>query len=87
MSIRIDEVELGKTYKAQNGATRRVIEIIPDRASRKDDDISNRDVIRYEAEHWGYDKTRHNGHTRVKIKVREKQNRQDFAKDSVKRLD
>lgn len=85
MPLRIEEVELGKSYQLINGTVRKVFEIVPEIANRNE--ISERDIIRYEAEKWGYDQSRHNGKTRVKMKVREKMKRADFAKEASKRLD
>ena len=85
MPLKPEEVELGKSYQLLNGTIRKVFEIVPEIPTQ--DKISERDIIRYEAEKWGYDQSRHNGKTRVKQKVREKMKRVDFAKEANKRLD
>ena len=85
MPLRIEEVELGKSYQLLNGTVRKVFEIVPEISTN--DEISERDIIRYEAEKWAYDKSRHNGKTRIRTKVREKMKRADFAKEASKRLD
>ena len=85
MVLRIDDILLGKSYLLLNGTTCKIFEIIPRGHSR--DEINNRDIICYEAEKWIYDDKRHNGKTRVRIKVREKMQRFDFAKDAARRLD
>lgn len=87
MAVKLEEVELGKTYQLNNGSTRRILEIIPDGVRKRQDEASDEDIVRFEAEKWGYDPGRHGGHTRVKVKVREKQKRCDFAKEVIKRLD
>lgn len=87
MPIKPEDVELGKSYQLTNGTIRRVFEIVPDATARSQNDVSDKDIIRYEAEKWGYDPTRHGGKARVKMKVREKMNRCDFAKEATKRVD
>lgn len=88
MPVKPEEVELGKSYQLINGTIRRVFEIVPDAAARRGrDDFSDKDIVRYEAEKWGYDSSRHGGKTRVKMKVREKMTRCDFAKEASKRVD
>ena len=86
MAIKIEEVELGKSYQLHNGTTRKVFEIVPFNHNRQEG-LSELDIIRYEAEKWGYDKGKYGGQTRVKVKVREKMKRVDFANEAVKRID
>lgn len=86
MVLKLEEVELGKRYQLANGIIRRVFEIIPD-PTVKQGVVSVNDIIRYEAEKWGYDMEKGGPHTRARIKVREKLTRKDFAKDVYKRLD
>lgn len=86
MPLKSEDIELGKSYQLVNGTIRKVFEIVPEHPSRRDE-VSERDIIRYEAEKWGYDEGRHGGKTRVKLKVREKMKRADFAKEASKRLD
>jgi hypothetical protein len=87
MPVKPEDVELGKSYQMPNGMVRKVFEIVPDGVRRTRDDVSDKDIIRYEAEKWGYDENRHGGKTRVKQKIREKMKRCDFAKEASKRLD
>lgn len=86
MALKSEDIEMGKSYQLINGTIRKVFEIVPEH-SGKMNEVSERDIIRYEAEKWGYDQSRHGGKTRVKIKVREKMKRADFAKEASKRLD
>lgn len=86
MSIKSDDIELGKSYQLPNGLVRRVFEIIPF-DSTNFNGISDQDMIRYEAEKWAYDNNRFGGKTRVKVKVREKMKRSDFANEAAKRID
>lgn len=87
MPVKPEEVELGKSYQLTNGTIRRVFEIVPDSVARGSNDVSDKDIVRYEAEKWGYDAGRYGGKTRVKMKVREKMMRCDFAKEASKRVD
>lgn len=84
MPLKPEEVELGKSYQLLNGTVRKVFEIVPEIPTK--DEISERDIIRYEVEKWSYDQSRYNGKTRTKQKVREKMKRADFAKEANKRL-
>ena len=87
MPVKPEDVEIGKSYQIQNGTVRKVLEIVPEQMRTKRDDVSDRDIIRYEAEKWGYDSNRHGGKTRVRMKMREKMNRADFAKEVSRRVD
>ena len=88
MPLKATEVELGKSYQLNNGTVRRIFEIIKDpKCAGKPEEISDADIIKFEAERWGYDASKHGGKTRAKLKVREKLKRIDFAKDALKRLD
>lgn len=87
MPLKPEEIVMGKSYQILNGTVRRVFEIVPDAIRKSRDDVSDKDIIRYEAEKWGYDNSRHGGKTRVKMKVREKMCRCDFAKEASKRVD
>lgn len=86
MPIKIEDIIMGKSYQLTNGTTRKVFEIVPDKAGRNNE-ADAKDIIRYEAEKWGYDSRQHNGKTRVRLKVREKMKRADFANEASKRLD
>lgn len=88
MPVKPAEVEIGKSYQLNNGVVRRVFEIIKDpKVANKPDEVSDADIIKYEAEKWGYDARKHQGKTRAKVKVREKSKRSDFAKEVQKKLD
>lgn len=87
MSIKKEDVEIGKTYLLPNGNSRKVFEIIPHASVRGSDEVSEHDIIRFEAEKWGYDKGQYEGRTRVRIKTRAKMRRGDFAKEASKRVD
>jgi hypothetical protein len=86
MPLKIEEVELGKSYQLQNGTIRKVFEIVPENPANFNG-ACDRDIIRYEAEKWSYDVGRFGGKTRVKVKVREKMKRCDFANEATKRID
>lgn len=88
MPVKLDEVEIGKSYQLNNGMVRRIFEIVKDpRVAHAHNEISDADIIKFEAEKWGYDAKTHGGKTRTKIKIREKLKRVDFAKEASKRLD
>ena len=88
MAIKMDDIEIGKSYLSKVGSARKVLEIVPDRSNGvKFGEVAEEDIIRYESEKWGYDAAKYAGKTRVKVKTREKMRRIDFAKDTVKRLD
>jgi hypothetical protein len=85
MPLKIDEVEIGKSYQFANGTVRKVYEIVPELRNKAE--AHEQDIVRYEAERWAYDNNRYGGKTRVRVKVREKTKRSDFAKEAIKRLD
>lgn len=88
MAVNLEDVEIGKSYQLANGTVRKVYEIVPDSASAHvRENISKADIIRYEATKWAYDASRDGGRSRVKVKVREKLNRADFAKEVLRRID
>lgn len=84
MPLRIEDVKVDKSYQLPNGIIRKIYEIIPVISSKE---IHSRDIVRYEAEKWAYEANRYGGKTRVKVKVREKMHRGDFANEAAKRLD
>lgn len=87
MPVKPHQIEVGKTYQLNNGTTRKVIEIVPDPKHAARDEVSEGDIIRYEAEKWGYDTHRFNGKTRVRVRSREKLKRSEFAQEASKQLD
>lgn len=87
MPVKPEDVEIGKSYQLHNGTVRKVLEIVPEQRHHRQEEVSDRDIIRYEAEKWGYDSNRYGGNTRVRLKTREKMNRADFAKEVSRRID
>ncbi|MCH2546846.1 MAG: hypothetical protein MK052_04455 [Alphaproteobacteria bacterium] len=86
MPLKSEDIHMGKSYQLLNGTVRKVFEIVPNKTGKRGE-VNDKDIVRYEAEKWGYDPARYGGKTRVKIKVREKMHRVDFAKEVSKRLD